>query len=92
MTLSARVSALILDGKVLPVLDAAEPVIAVGEVPAVNPEIIRNQKAPTDDNYCDYADRHPQRVQYVPLHLRFPKMYLKRKTATRFSGNVKSKK
>lgn len=50
VTLNAGVSALILDGKVLPVLDTAEPVIAVGEVPAVNSEVIRNQKAPTDDN------------------------------------------
>ena len=42
MTPSACVSALILDGKVLPVLDAAEAVIAVGEVPAMNSEVIRN--------------------------------------------------
>ncbi|MDH3578095.1 MAG: hypothetical protein OEO71_09810 [Gammaproteobacteria bacterium] len=42
VTLNAGVSALILDGKVLPVLDTAEPVIAVGEVPAMNSEVIRN--------------------------------------------------
>jgi hypothetical protein len=42
MALSAGVSSLILDRKVLPVLDTAEPVIAVGEVPAMNSEVIRN--------------------------------------------------
>jgi len=43
MTLNAGVSALILDGKIFPVLDTAEAVIAVGEVPAMNSEVIRNQ-------------------------------------------------
>ena len=42
VTLNAGVSALILDGKVLPVLDTAEPVIAVGEVSAMNSEVIWN--------------------------------------------------
>ena len=42
VTLNAGVFALILDGKVLPVLDTAEPVIAVGEVSAMNSEVIRN--------------------------------------------------
>jgi len=50
MTLSAGVSALIFDGKVLPVLEVAEAVIAVGEIPAVNSEVIRNQEPPTGDN------------------------------------------
>ena len=50
MTLNAGVSALILDGKIFPVLDTTEAVIAVGEVPAMNSEVIRNQKPPTEDN------------------------------------------
>jgi len=50
MTLNAGVSALILDGKVLPVLEAAEAVIAVGEIPAMNSEVIRNQETPGEDD------------------------------------------
>jgi len=50
MTLSARVSALILDREVFPVLEVAEAVIAVGEIPAVNSEVIRNQEPPAEDD------------------------------------------
>jgi len=50
MTLSAGVSALILDGKILPVLEVAEAVIAVGEIPAMNAEVIRNQETPGEDD------------------------------------------
>jgi hypothetical protein len=50
MTLSAELSALILDGKGLPVIEIAEAVIAVGEVPAMNSEVIGNQKPPAEDD------------------------------------------
>jgi len=50
MTLSAGVSALILDGKVFPVLEAAQAVIAVGEISAMNAEVIRDQKSPGEDD------------------------------------------
>ena len=48
VTLRAGVSALILDRNVLPVLDTAEAVIAVGEIPAMNSEVVRYQNPPTD--------------------------------------------
>jgi len=50
MTLSAGVSALILDGNGLPVIEIAEAVIAVGETPAMNAEVIRNQEPPAEDD------------------------------------------
>jgi hypothetical protein len=50
MTLSAGVSALILDGKVFPVLEVAEAVIAVGEIPTMNSEVLRNQNSPAEDD------------------------------------------
>jgi hypothetical protein len=46
MALSAGVSALVLDRKVFPVLDTAEAVIAVGEIPAMNSEVIRYKNPP----------------------------------------------
>jgi len=49
MTHRAVVSALKLDRKVLPVLETAEAVIAIGKIPAMNAEIIRNQKSPAND-------------------------------------------
>jgi hypothetical protein len=69
MTLNAGVSALILDGKILPVLETSEAVIAVGETPAMNSEVIRNQKTPAADNNSDDCKPCPQRVQYMPFHL-----------------------
>jgi hypothetical protein len=69
MTLSAGVSALILDGKILPVLEISETVIAVGEIPAMNSEIVRNHKTPATDNDSDDCKARPQRVQYMPFHL-----------------------
>jgi len=50
MTLNAGVSALILDGKVLPVLEVAKAVIAVGEIPTMNSEVLRDQKSPGEDD------------------------------------------
>jgi hypothetical protein len=50
MTLNAGVSALILDGNVFPVLEVAEAVIAVGETPAMNSKVIRNQNPPAEDD------------------------------------------
>jgi hypothetical protein len=50
MTCRAGVSALILNWKVLPVLEVAEAVIAVGETPAMNSEVIGYQQTPTGDN------------------------------------------
>jgi hypothetical protein len=82
MTLSAGVSALILDGKVLPVLETAKAVIAVREISAMNSEVIGNQKPSGDDNQSDHSDPHPQWVQYVPLHLRFPKALFERERST----------
>lgn len=50
VTLDTGVSALILDRKIFPVLDAAEAVIAVGEIPAMNSEVIRHQNPPTEED------------------------------------------
>ena len=82
MTHRAVVSALKLDRKILPVLEIAEAVIAVSKIPAMNAEVIRNQESPAEDEQSDQSDRHPQWVQYVPLHLRFPKIIIERERST----------
>jgi hypothetical protein len=62
MAHGAVVSALMLDGEVLPVLDTAEAVIAVSEIPAMDSEVIRNQEPPAGDDQTDHSERHPQWV------------------------------
>ncbi len=72
VTLSAGFFSLILDGKVFPVLDAAQAVIAVREAPAVDAEVVRNQEPTSGIDHYQHPDRYPQWVQHVPFHLRFP--------------------
>jgi len=72
MALSAVVSALVLDGEVLPFLKIAEAVIAVGEVSSMDPKVVRNHELPGEQDQYERSDRHPQWVQYVPLHFRLP--------------------
>jgi hypothetical protein len=48
-----------LDGEILPVLDTAKAVIAVSEIPAMNPEIIGNQELAAGDDQADHSERHP---------------------------------
>jgi hypothetical protein len=59
MAHGAVVFALMLDGEILPVLDTAKAVIAVGEIPAMNSEIIGNQEPAADDDQTDHSERHP---------------------------------
>jgi hypothetical protein len=72
MAFEARIPALIFDRKVFPFLDIAQAVKAVGEISAMNSEVIRNKKDPCDKDACDQSDCYPQRAQYVPLHFRRP--------------------
>jgi len=46
VTFGAGLSALIFDGEVLPFLNIAKAMIAVGEVPAMHAKVVRNQKGP----------------------------------------------
>ena len=91
MALNAGVFALILDWKVFPVLDTAETVIAVGEIPAMNSEVIGNQEYSQNQDCSDYANRHPQRVQHVPLHLCFPRVLFECETPTPQSTEMQSR-
>ena len=59
VTLKARFSALVFDGKVLPFLDIAKAMIPVGEILAVHTEVVRHHKCPRDKNGPDQSDRHP---------------------------------
>jgi len=68
MAFGAGVITLVFDRKILPLLDIAEAMEVVSEAIAVHTEVIRNQKAPGDQDQSDQSDREPQRVQYVSLH------------------------
>jgi len=69
VTLQARFPTLVLDRKILPVLNIAEAIKVVSEAVAMDAEIIRNHKLPGDEN-CRYeCDGYPQWAQNVPLHL-----------------------
>jgi hypothetical protein len=70
MTFNAELSSPVLDGEIFPFLNVAQAVIAIGEVPAVNSEVIGNQKLSGYKYQTDQADRYPQRAQYIPLHRR----------------------
>jgi len=59
MAHGAVVFALMLDGKILPVLKAAEAVITVSEIPAMDSEVIRNQEPPAGDEQSDHSDCYP---------------------------------
>jgi hypothetical protein len=65
----AGLSTLVLHGKVLPLLDVTQAIKTVGEIPAVNAEVIRNDKYPGDQECSDQSDCYPQRAQDIPLHL-----------------------
>jgi hypothetical protein len=73
MAFDAGLSTLVLHGKVLPLLDVTQAMKTVGEIPAVNAEVIRNQKYPGDEDCSDQSDCYPQRAQDVPLHLQPPR-------------------
>jgi hypothetical protein len=49
MTHPAVFFALILDGKILPVLETAKAVVTVGKIPAMYAKVVRNQKPSADD-------------------------------------------
>ena len=50
MTLETRLIALILDWKIFPFLDVAEPMIVVRETITVDTEVVRNQELPGEQN------------------------------------------
>jgi hypothetical protein len=68
MTLETRLIALILDWKIFPFLDVAEPVVVVRKTITVDTEIVRNQELPGKQNQSDQCDCKPQWVQDMPLH------------------------
>jgi hypothetical protein len=68
MTLETRLIALILDRKIFPFLNVAEPVVVVRKTITVDTEIVRNQELPGKQNQSDQCDCKPQWVQDMPLH------------------------
>ena len=66
---NAGLSTLVLHGKFLPLLNVTQTMKTVGEIPAVNAEVIRNDEYPGDEYRSDQSDCYPQRAQDVPLHL-----------------------
>jgi len=73
VTFNTGFPASILDGKVFPFLNITKTVITVCEVPAMNTEVIGNQKLAGNEDRADQSDRYPQRAQYMPLHCRLPR-------------------
>jgi len=71
VALGARVLALVLDGKLFPLLHVSLTIEIVGEAVAMNAEIIRHQEEPGDKDQTYETDCHPQRVKHVSLH-RYP--------------------
>jgi hypothetical protein len=59
MTLEARGRALILNGKVLPLLDVAEAMVVVGKTVAVHAKVIRHQQQPGEKNESYYPYCNP---------------------------------
>lgn len=72
VALGARFPALVFDREIFPLLDIAQTVEAVGEVPAVYAKIVGNKEDPGDQNRSDQSDCYPQWAQDVPLHLQSP--------------------
>jgi hypothetical protein len=56
MTLETRLIALILDRKIFPFLNVAEPVVVVRKTITVDTEIVRNQELPGKQNQSDQCD------------------------------------
>jgi hypothetical protein len=54
VTFETRSRALVLDRKVLPLLDVPEAMIVVGEAVAVHAKVIRHHKQPGEKNKSDY--------------------------------------
>jgi hypothetical protein len=73
MTFNTGFSSPVLNGKIFPFLNVAQTVIAVGKVPAVNTEVIGNQKLSGYEYQTDQTDCNPQWAQDMPLHRHLPR-------------------
>jgi hypothetical protein len=70
VTLSTGLPALVLHRKVLPFLNIAQTMIAVGKATAMNTEIIWDHKLSGNEDCTDQSNRQPQWAQHMPLHRR----------------------
>jgi len=59
VTFNTGFSSPVLHGKVLPLLNIAQPMIAIGEVPSMNSEVIRNEKLSGYEYQTDQSDCNP---------------------------------
>jgi hypothetical protein len=59
MTLATRLCTSVLDGKVFPFLDIAEPMVIVGKTISMNAEIVRDHKGPGEKNQSYQSDCNP---------------------------------
>ena len=73
MTFNTGLSSPVLNGKVFPFLYVAQAMIAIGEVPAVNSEVIGNQELSGHKDQTDQTDCDPQWAQDMPLHRHLPR-------------------
>jgi hypothetical protein len=80
--------ALVLDRKLLPLLDVAQPVKIIGKAFAVDTEVVRNKKKAGYEDKPYESNCNPQGVQYVSLHGSLPSCH--GTVATRFNQYVNS--
>jgi hypothetical protein len=74
----------VLNRKIFPFLDIAEPVIVVGKTVTVDAEIVRNQELSGEQDQAYHCNCKPQRVQDMPLHFHLSLYHLALERSFRF--------
>jgi hypothetical protein len=59
VTFNAGFPSAVLDGEVLPLLNIAQPIVAISEVPSMNAEVVWNEKLSGYEYQTDQADCDP---------------------------------